>query len=55
MRGSLVRVRCTHTEIRIDNLEGPDFECTVQGQPVTVAAGETVVSELDERARVCMP
>ena len=54
VRGTHVRVRCTHHEITITNLNGHDFECTVQGRPVQVPAGQTVVEELDERARVCM-
>ena len=54
VRGTHVRVRCTHTEITIDNLNGADFECTVQGQPVTVPAGQTLTLELDERARACL-
>ena len=54
VRGTLVRVRCTHDDITIVNLNGSDFECMVQGRPVQVPAGETVVEELDERARVCL-
>ncbi|MCT1434763.1 glycoside hydrolase family 65 protein [Dietzia maris] len=55
VRGTHVRVRCTHTEITIENLNGADFACSVQGQPVTVPAGRTMSMELDARARVCLP
>ncbi|KAA0918813.1 glycoside hydrolase family 65 protein [Dietzia sp. ANT_WB102] len=54
VRGTHVRVRCTHAEITIENLNGADFECTVQGRPVTVPAGQTMTFELDDRARVCV-
>ncbi|MGX1858609.1 glycoside hydrolase family 65 protein [Dietzia sp. NPDC055340] len=54
VRGTLVKVRVTHTEITITNLDGVDFDCTVQGRQVWVPAGETMVLELDDRARVCL-
>ncbi|WP_291080389.1 glycoside hydrolase family 65 protein [Dietzia sp. UBA5065] len=55
VRGTHVRVRVTHEEITLVNLNGADFDCTVQGQPVLVPAGETVTLGLDERARACRP
>ena len=54
VRGTHFRVRCTHDDITIVNLNGDDFDCTVQGRPVRVPAGQTVVEALDERARVCI-
>ena len=54
VRGTHVRVHCTHHEVTIVNLNGGDFECTVQGRRVFVPSGETVVEELDDRARVCL-
>ncbi|WP_010540900.1 glycoside hydrolase family 65 protein [Dietzia alimentaria] len=54
VRGTHVKIRCTHTEIEIDNLNGADFACTVQGIPVMVPAGETVSTSLDDRARACL-
>ncbi|MBB1031205.1 glycoside hydrolase family 65 protein [Dietzia sp. SLG310A2-38A2] len=54
VRGTHVRVRCTHTEITIVNLNGADFSCTVQGEQVMVPAGQTRTLGLDERARACL-
>lgn len=55
VRGSQIKVRATHHELTLENVDGGDFDCTVQGQPVEVHEGETVTVELDERARVCRP
>ena len=54
VRGTHVRVRCDHHELTIANLNGADFECTVQGRDVHVPAGQTVTVGLDDRARVCL-
>lgn len=53
VRGAHVKVRATHHQLTLENLNGGDFDCTVQGQAVVVLAGDSVTVELDERARVC--
>ncbi len=53
VRGTHVRVRVTHDELTIVNLDGEHFDCTVQGRQVRVPAGETATLELDERAGAC--
>jgi len=55
VRGVHVRVRVTHEELTVVNLNGGDFVCTVQGTEVPVPSGETVTVALDERAGACRP
>lgn len=55
VRGVHVRVRVTHEELTIVNLNGGGFSCTVQGEAVEVPSGETVTVSLDERAAACRP